>query len=192
MIAAAERTRGEDGFTLVELLVVLIILSVVGGATASLIISTTRSNAFTEEMREVMEDGRVSLDRVRKELRGGRRVLDGSDAYRLRWWVDQNQDGLQQTSEIVNYCVADLGSTTCKTASATGQFELIRWDEAESQMNATVIARTLTSTDVFSGLQADVTETTVVNVTFHLEVTDTDRGPGEIQLSAAIRLRNVA
>ncbi|MBW3663975.1 MAG: prepilin-type N-terminal cleavage/methylation domain-containing protein [Actinobacteria bacterium] len=191
MSAVPARYHDQRGFTLVELLVVMVILGVVAAATTSVIIATQRSNQFGDELRTVMDDGRISLDRVRKELRAGRRVLEGSTPWMLRWWTDQNQDGLRQTSETINYCVAPLGSTSCVTSAATGEFQLIRWTDAQTASEARVIARTLTTTEVFGGLEAPVTATRVVTVTFVLDVQDAS-GPEDLTMDATIRLRNVA
>jgi prepilin-type N-terminal cleavage/methylation domain-containing protein len=196
----SERRATERGFTLVELLVVLLLLGVIGSITTSIVVRTYRTEQYQSELQQVMDDGRVSVARIRRELRGGRRVLAGSTAQHLYWWNDANQDGLSQESENIHYCVAQLGTTTCETASQTSataggvRWALIRWTEAGSQSDATVIARTLTSTDVFSGIATPVTETETVTITFLLEVADVVgvNGAGEIEVTADVRLRNVA
>lgn len=194
------RSDEQRGFTLVELLVVLLLLGIVGAITVTTIVRTQQTERFQSELQQVMDDGRLSLARIRKELRGGRRILDPSTAQHLYWWNDANQDGLPQLSEKIHYCVAEIGTTVCESTSQTSasaggeRWALIRWTEAQSQTDAVAIARTLTSTDVFSGLQAPVTATETVTLTFHLEVADivVDLGPDEIVMTADVRLRNVA
>lgn len=183
--------RSESGFSLVELLVAMGVTAILATATVSVLVTTSRANQFQDDLRTVMDDGRISLDRIRKELRGGRRVLAGSDAHELYWWVDTDQDGVQQSSELVHYCVADVGSTICKDTVETGSFQLVRWTDAELQTDARTIATTLTSTDVFSGYAATVTDTRVVTIELELQV-DSASQLDTVQLSTEVRLRNVA
>jgi prepilin-type N-terminal cleavage/methylation domain-containing protein len=182
----------QSGFTLVELMVVLVLTSIVAGITLVTVMNVNRSEQFQDEYTRVMDDGRVSIDRIRRELREGRRVLDGSTAQHLYWWADRNQDGLQQPDERIHYCVASLTSNTCLTTVQTGTFRLIRWSDAETNADARTIAATLVSSDVFSGLEAPVTGTRVVDMTFVLDVQEGGRGPQDITMQTAVRLRNVA
>lgn len=189
--------RGQqDGFSLVEMLVVMVILGVVAAATTTAVITMLRQDQFTEEVRQVTDEGRVSMDRVRKELRGGRRVLEvaagaPSNAAHLFWWVDQNQNGLQELSERVHYCVAELTGTACVAPGLVGQFRLIRFTDA-APADIRVLASTLTSSSVFSGYDNPVTDTSTVTITYRLQVNNDDRGPEELVLAGTVRLRNVA
>lgn len=199
------RLKAEGGFSLTELLVVIGLLGVIGAATLTVIVSTSRSNAYAEELRTVMDDGRVSLDRIRKELRGGRRVLDGSTQFHLYWWVDRNQNGLQETSERIHYCVTPLGvpdGNNCLTAvpSPSVKYQLVRWSDAGGPTNATSIARTLVDPEVFSGYACPpstcatgaIAQTDTVHITFDLDMRDRSGGPRSITMSASVRLRNVS
>lgn len=182
--------RGDGAFALVELLVVMVVMSIVGAAVLGVVLTTFRSNQYQGALREVMDDGRISLDRIRTELRGGRRVLTGSDPYHLYWWVDRDEDGVPQAGERVHFCTAALGETDCATATASGQFQLIRWTDAQDQTSARTVAKTLTTTEVFSGYEADPRKTRTVTITLPLEVPG-GRGPEETTMAADVRLRNV-
>lgn len=190
------RPRSEDGLTLVEMLIVMVILGIVAAGTTTAIVTMLQQDQFTEEVRQVTDEGRVSMDRVRKELRGGRRVLEvspgnPSDGAHLFWWVDQNQNGLQELSERVHYCVAELTGSTCVAPGLAGQFRLIRFTDADPTEIRT-LASTLTSSSVFSGYDSTVTETSTVTITYRLQVNNDDRGPDELVLAGSVRLRNVA
>lgn len=191
-MSTRERLRAQDGVNLVEVLVVLVITSVVAAAAFGILNSVIHAEKFTDEYAQVVDDGRLSIDRIRRELREGRRVYDTSNAHHLYWWADRNQDGLQQQDEKINYCVAPLGTNTCVTSSQTGKFRLIRWSDAETVGDARTIAATLTATDVFSNYTTPTTRTRVVQLDFGLDVQDGGRGPDTIHMAASVRLRNVA
>lgn len=182
--------RSEAGFSLVEMLVFIVIFAVVSAGTTSAVMTMVRSDQYTEELRQVADEGRVSMDRVRKELRGGRRVLDGSHAAHLYWWVDQDQDGLQDLDERVNYCVATFTSDACLAPGGAGKYRLIRYTDG-APSDITVLASTLTSTDVFSGFASPVTDTNVISIDYKLDVRDDGRGPNEMAITGTVRLRNV-
>ncbi|MDX1746426.1 MAG: prepilin-type N-terminal cleavage/methylation domain-containing protein, partial [Halobacteriales archaeon] len=55
----------EHGATLVEMLVVMVILGAVSAAVFGLFYSSNRAYQFTSDVREVMDDGRISLERIR-------------------------------------------------------------------------------------------------------------------------------
>ncbi len=147
----------QGGFTLVELLVVIMLLSVIGATTTSVVISTMRAEHLQSEMQSVMDDGRISLQRIRKEVRAARRLLptscepaitDCAPSTRLHFWVDQNQDAVETPDEIVCYLTEAIGPD---------QYQLIRWTRdqvadpavntdctpADRPTGAQVIARTL-------------------------------------------------
>jgi hypothetical protein len=166
----------------------------------SVIKTTTRGQSFQLEMRTVMDDGRISLMRVRQELREARRVLEvGSTDSSVRFWLDRNQDGVMQDDEVICYAVAEIADT--------GTYELLRWDGATEEAglddcsvdpppaHARSIARTFVTEDVFSfepWPSADPQEprTRLVTIEFLLDAR-IDRGPQAIQAETTVRLRNV-
>lgn len=201
-----QRTRDERGVTLIELLVVVSLLSVVLGAIWTVVWSSMRTERFTTEMRVVMDDGRVSLARVRKELRAARQALGGSDESNLHFWVDQNQDNVLDGDENIWYCVRPVGGSTCVDPSsppADERFELVRFLDADgwpTPTSAQVIARTLLDHETFlycalpncgPSTTVDPTDARVVAVNFELDLKDDVRGPDAIDVAATIRLRNV-
>lgn len=195
--------RSEAGLTLVEMLVVLVILGIVGTATVSVVVATSRTQQFTSSMQEVIDDGRVSLARIRRELRTARRVLEGScesvsacdPSSRLHFWVDQNQNRSPEAVEFICYLTESIG---------TGQWQLVRWDGADTGCSAatrparaTVLAKTLVDPLPFKDFEAEPTadpddaETRLVTVLLELEVLGR-RGPDSVKVEATVRLRNVA
>lgn len=201
----------ERGFSLVELLVVIGLASLLGTAIMTVLISTIRTERFTDDLRTVMDDGRVSLARVRKELRAARKVLPGSDSTALHFWVDQDQDNDIDSGENRWYCVRPVGATQCVDATNSGgdsRFELVRWTESESAWDGTTLPRTPPSSArviaatlrnhqplLYCELPNDTctqdpVESRVVAVEFALDVKG-ERGPEVHHVAATVRLRNV-
>jgi prepilin-type N-terminal cleavage/methylation domain-containing protein len=200
------RNAHEAGFTLVELLVVVALTGVVMSAIYGVVIQTMRTEQYTAQLREVMDDGRVSLDRVRMELREARRVhLDPTcpdapdpclESKRLSFWVDKNQDLVQQPDEQVHYCTREIGTSTCTHPEPGKRFELVRWTGLPSAVpeppaDAQIIARTIVGAKTPFVFNAAPPDTSVVTITYVLD-TQLPRGPKELDVSATIRLRNVA
>jgi prepilin-type N-terminal cleavage/methylation domain-containing protein len=190
------RTRQEDGFTLVELLVTILILSVVMTGITSVVISTMRTEQYQRSLQDVVDDGRLSLARIRKELRSARRVHETSNESALHFWVDKNQDALVQPEEQICYEVEAIG---------TGRYQISRWTHHE--LNTTcaaaaaagqpkqVVARTLVHDGPFVGFTpipggVDDPPTREVIIRLDLEVA-AGRGPDVTTVEGAIRLRNV-
>lgn len=132
MTATRDRLRTEGGFSLVELLVIIAIFAMVGSAITGVMITTQRSEQYQRRLQDVMDDGRVSVDRIRQELRAARRVLhttcdttsDCEPSDRLHFWVDQNQDALVQDEEVVCYIVSTAFDTS------PNRYRLLRWTGA--------------------------------------------------------------
>lgn len=132
MTAIRDRLQAEGGFSLVELLVVMFIFAMVGTAITGVLLTTQRSEQYQRRLQDVMDDGRVSIDRIRQELRAARRVLhttcettsECEPSDRLHFWVDQNQDALIQDEEVVCYIVGNAFETS------PNRYRLLRWTGA--------------------------------------------------------------
>lgn len=191
--------QSESGLSMVELLIVVLLFGVVGTAIFGVLFSSNRAYTFSSDVREVMDDGRISLERIRRELRAGRRVYSGSTPSTLHFWVDQNQDAIEQPSEQVCYVV---------TPVETGRWELTRWTAdlascaSAAPVGSRTIAATLRSTSVFTydcggGAPCPPTDPASddvvreVTIDFLLDVR-TAGGPDSLPVSGTVRLRNVA
>lgn len=196
---------GEQGFTLVELLVTILILGIVMTGITSVVISTLGTEQYQRQLQDVVDDGRVSLQRIRQELRGARRVLDSSSSDRLHFWVDQNQDALVAPEELICYVVEAISAT---------QWQISRWADAEDATDcapgaiptgqtARVVASTLISSNpsdptqtptpfTFTPVPGGVNDPPTREVTIDLDLeVESARGPESVQVQASIRLRNV-
>lgn len=202
-----DRVRSDDGVTLIELLVVMLLMGVVATAIMNVVLSMNRTQQYTLSHQQVMDDGRVSIDRIRKELRQARLVYAaftcGADetatcttSSKMHFWVDADQDSLQQTTEQVFYCIQNLNDYgyggKCVTPSS-GRYALARWTKAgeDNGVPPQVLAKTLVNaTDPFTfNVSPRETRLVIVHLDFH---TGTDRGPDSFEMDATVRLRNVA
>jgi Tfp pilus assembly protein PilW len=103
------RLRRDDGFQLVELMVVMVLLTLLGGATTSVVLSSLRAERVTDDLRTNLDEARVAVERMRRDVREARRIYDTNPhglvtgPAQLSMWRDVNQDQLQQQPELVTY-----------------------------------------------------------------------------------------
>jgi prepilin-type N-terminal cleavage/methylation domain-containing protein len=196
----------EGGFTLVELLVAMLIMGIVTTGITSVVVSSLRTEQFQQRLQDVVDDGRISITRIRQELRGARRVLESSSGDRLHFWVDQDQNArADDPEEMICYVVEPIGTSG-------RQWQISRWTHAVDPSDCApgalpagqtrrVVATTLVNPDDptatpqpfrYTPEPGSVTDppTRQVDVILDLEVLG-DRGPGNTQVEGSIRLRNV-
>jgi prepilin-type N-terminal cleavage/methylation domain-containing protein len=205
------RWQADAGVTLIEMLVVMVIFGVISASITGVLITAQRSEQFQGEMQEVMDDARISFQRMRREVRAARQVyatscvsltVDASGDYtncsptgKLHFWVDQDQDAIVDPVEVICYFTESIG---------TGQWQLVRWDSAAAgcdaanrPTNAGILAQTLVNPLPFRELtphpyaDPDAEPTRQVRVVLDLEVVNL-RGPRSRAFESIIRLRNVA
>lgn len=193
-----KRPSDEAAFTLVELLVAMTIMSFIAASITSVVMSTFRVEQNQASLQEVVNDGRISLQRLRRELRSARRIHEDSDASSLRFWVDSNQDQVPTPEEELCYLVELIGP---------GQWQIAGWTHATDPSDCTtgatvpsgatrrIVARTLVDPEPFvsydpvPGGPADPA-TREVSIQLVLEVVGT-RNLGQTTVEGAVRLRNV-
>lgn len=182
-----------------ELLITVAILAIVMGGISTVVVSTARVEQYEGTLQSVVRDGRVSLQRIRGELRSARRVYEDSGPSNLRFWVDTNQDQVPSPDEEICYLVTPL-------PGATSQWQITRWDLATDASNCATgssppsgatrmtVARTLVDAEPFTyePIPAGPTDppTREVDVELALEVVGR-RNLGVTTVEGSIRLRNV-
>jgi prepilin-type N-terminal cleavage/methylation domain-containing protein len=202
-------TRADAGFTLVELLVAITIMGVVASSITSVVLSTFRVEQHQSTLQDVIDDGRISMQRLRRELRAARRIHEDSGPRNLRFWVDQDQDQIPTADEEICYRVEPIGASG-------SQWQIVRRTQAVDPANCAPIpidvgdpddfvapaggsvqpvARTLVEANPFvryDPVPGGPTDppTREVFIELVLEVVG-ERNLGQTTVEGAVRLRNV-
>lgn len=160
----------DGGFSLVELLVALAIFAVVGTATSAVAISTLRAQRFATETGAALDQARVAVNRVERDVRGARRI-EACANRNLWFWTDLDLDGVEETNERVRYELTTAG-------------RLERWTEAAPARQA-----------VAGNLRTDQAPFTCVTstpstVTLSFSTQAVTPGPASMSFGTVVRLRN--
>jgi PKD repeat protein len=78
--------RDQDGVSIVELLVVMVVAAVVGSAMVASVSAVGRAEQVALDLRQNTDAGRVAVERIRDVVREAYGVCDGSDPQRLELW----------------------------------------------------------------------------------------------------------
>ena len=115
--AVKRRLHGEEGLTLIELLVTMILLAVVSSLVVGAVIQAGRVLTHTDDEATGLADAKVILDRLGRDIREARAAVcdgglaDPSDSTsadptctrHLQLWVDANSDYIQQPTEVITW-----------------------------------------------------------------------------------------
>ena len=102
MVDARSRpaTTGEEGTTLVELLVVMTLLAVVGTITTVGVVSGFRAQLSAVNVSETLDGTRIAAQRVRDFVRAATEVCANSTKESLVLWTDDDDDGVVADGEL--------------------------------------------------------------------------------------------
>jgi prepilin-type N-terminal cleavage/methylation domain-containing protein len=111
-MAATNLLENKNGFTLIELAVVMAIMSIVLGAIYSVFAATNRSTTNNEVIAEVMQNLRTSIDFMEQDIRmagldrfgSANAGIEAATATNLRFTADRNMDDvLNDNLERITY-----------------------------------------------------------------------------------------
>lgn len=117
MTTVMERSRGDHGVTLIELLVTMILMGVISTLVVGAVAQSGRAVTHTEDEERGLQDAKVILDRLGRDVRESRGVVcdgglaDTSDPSssdpdcraHLQLWVDANSDYVRQETEVITW-----------------------------------------------------------------------------------------
>jgi prepilin-type N-terminal cleavage/methylation domain-containing protein len=97
----SKKNTAEDGFTLVELLVGVVMLGVVSLAFYQVMIASSRSADTARAVTKVSEEARLGFGRMVRDTREGRRLVEADDVH-YKVEVDFNGDGAIEPEGTTN------------------------------------------------------------------------------------------
>lgn len=117
--------RREDGLTLVELLITIVIMGFIGAIVTSAMVGTHEIFRSTEDQSAGLQDVRVASERLGRDVRDARAVLcnpagtdpalvaaDPGCLSHLQVWIDYNSDYKQQATETVTWRLQPRAGST--------------------------------------------------------------------------------
>jgi prepilin-type N-terminal cleavage/methylation domain-containing protein len=170
------RVDGEDGFTLAELLVTMLVMGIVASSVMMVALRTFTTTSTVTNRRDVLADGRTALDRLSKQLRQGESI-DSS--------CPQSSDSPAWTSSISfsGYIDGDAADITWQTSGSSSPYTLT---ESIDGGNDVPVVTSLADTDVFQ-CTTDAGLTDQVTVRLPLQTTTTT-----VVMKTDVQLRNVS
>jgi type II secretory pathway pseudopilin PulG len=147
------RLRAERGYSVIELLIVMMILgTVIGGLVA---VFARAINAESDQNRrfQAQQDSRLALDKLRSEIHGGCTVANPS-AYN----TPVSSVTVYMGSDL---CVAGTSTVTWCTVASNGQYALYRILSTSCTGATQKVAQNLTSANIFTYLPPNSHVTTL-------------------------------
>jgi prepilin-type N-terminal cleavage/methylation domain-containing protein len=112
------RARGEGGYTLVEMLTVMVIMGIVMGALTTVFISASKSQNDMDRRFQAQLGARLGLDKLRREARCATQVTSASPS---------SSSASSITLSLPSYCKTGSGSVTwCTRSISTNRYGLYR------------------------------------------------------------------
>ena len=176
--------RSEDGWTLIELLVALTIGMVVLAGAVTVFIGAVRSEPRTSSKVSAVQEGRIAVERMTRELRQGIEVLDepaptATQIALLTYVKQATCGGLPSGTAIPCQVTYECEADACT--------RVVEAPDGSSVGTPTQVVSGLESTDVFT-YSPNATEPAYVDV----ELTFETREGGPVVVSDGVGLRNGA
>jgi prepilin-type N-terminal cleavage/methylation domain-containing protein len=162
--------QGEDGFTLIELMITAAIMSIVSTAVIAMAMRTVDTSATIVDRRDVLAEGRIALDRLGKQLRQAESVdTTTSTATRI---------------EVETYIDGTPTSVVWRVSGSTAPFQL--QESRNGGTTFTTVATSLSASNVFRyTTHAGLTDQVTVDISL---ATPTNG----VHLTSDVYLRNAA
>ena len=165
-ITSLSRTKslsGQDGFTLVELVVTMSVMSIVAVAVTSVALQAIRTTNTIGNRRDVFADGRFALDQLSGQIRQGVSVDPTSTAQTLRFsgYIDGVAKSIvwRTTGTTAPYTLersSDGGSTFAPVTSTLGSKDVFTYTAHDGITDQVTVSLSLTTSTSSVLLTTDV------------------------------------
>lgn len=132
--------QSEAGISVIELLVGLVLVGILGMAVLSTLRTSQRAGTKAQDTARVMAEARTAVDRLSRQLRPARKLMPGSDARTLVFWLDDDRDAMPDADEVHTWEITDAGDGTASIRS---------WTHDDPSV-VQVVARDLVPADAFT------------------------------------------
>jgi prepilin-type N-terminal cleavage/methylation domain-containing protein len=133
--------RGERGYSLIESLIVMAILATVMGGIGGLFVSGSRAEIDANRRFEAQQNGRLSLDRIRRDIHCARSAAVST--------VAGSPTTYKVTLTIPTGCGGDISWCTVHIGGSSTRFGLYRQAGSACGSNGLKVADFLTSANAF-------------------------------------------
>ena len=158
---------GRGGFTLTELILGMVILSGIGLAVASMVVSASYGTTSDRGLKDVMIGQQIVAVRLEEALRASGQVLAKGDDYIVLWTAEREVDGICSLSELLRL---ERSPSTMEVTAYRAPADLSDDDDTEYDLGSTNFN---TVTNALKGQSTFPGQLWAVNVTSWSFVFDT-------------------
>jgi prepilin-type N-terminal cleavage/methylation domain-containing protein len=185
----------EDGFTLIEMLVVMIVLLAVLAPLTQSFVSADVAQIDQTRRFDAQENARQALDRMRKDIHCAHGVTDpytNDSGGQTIVMTETNVTGTAECPGLVETNASAVQWCTIPVAGATDRYRLYRENDPDTTCDgnsSTFMVDYLTQTDIWASPTCITGQYPTVEVTMPVDV-DPSKKPGAYTLGDQIALRN--
>jgi prepilin-type N-terminal cleavage/methylation domain-containing protein len=185
----------EDGFTLIEMLVVMIVLLAVLAPLTQSFVSADVAQIDQTRRFDAQENARQALDRMRKDIHCAHGVTDpytNDSGGQTIVMTETNVTGTAECPGLVETNASAVQWCTLPVAGATDRYRLYRENDPDTTCDgnsSTFMVDYLTQTDIWASPTCVTGQYPTVEVTMPVDV-DPSKKPGAYTLGDQVALRN--